>query len=295
MGRVKRVCRNKDLARLEKLALAQGWEVSATGSGHVKWTPPGGGPSIISSSTPRSPWSVTQTQRDLVKAGLSLDKPKKESKTVGTGTFKCRRECGDSFGTMNQRDAHEKNTCPMKPEEPVAPPPTPTRRRAGASGPKDVCPVRGCVKTLLKKNMPAHLRGHSERGEITTTIKYGRTTYMPSPGHAPAVERDTRSDTRDLMEKHGIPAGLGLPSEPPRFYPGFRVDSSPGTPLPLLPLIPEIPLLPMRPDPATVDGMIECLVATVFPEGPPVSNPDALLAMAAWVSATREFLEAVNY
>lgn len=59
------------LRHLAKRAIAGGWEITHTGSGHLKWTPPRG-PSVITGSTGhRKGFGPRMERRDLERAGLT--------------------------------------------------------------------------------------------------------------------------------------------------------------------------------------------------------------------------------
>jgi hypothetical protein len=58
------------LRLLAKQARAEGWEITPTGSGHIRWKSPGG-PIVITGSTPhRKGFGPRMERRDLVRAGL---------------------------------------------------------------------------------------------------------------------------------------------------------------------------------------------------------------------------------
>lgn len=62
--------RSSDYRKLIKAAKRAGWEISRTGSGHVRCQPPQGRPVIISFSPGTS--GVKKTTAQLRKAGLGL-------------------------------------------------------------------------------------------------------------------------------------------------------------------------------------------------------------------------------
>lgn len=60
----------KHLRPFARLALSQGWTITVTGSGHLKWQPRRG-PVVITGSTPqRRGHSTENERRRLAKAGL---------------------------------------------------------------------------------------------------------------------------------------------------------------------------------------------------------------------------------
>ena len=60
----------EQLRRAYGAARRAGWSVTRTGSGHLKWTPPGGRP-VITGGTPNGGWHATQNAlRALRRAGL---------------------------------------------------------------------------------------------------------------------------------------------------------------------------------------------------------------------------------
>jgi hypothetical protein len=54
------------------LARRQKWTVTYTGSGHLRWQPPSGGP-VYTPSTPGKGRSVENCIADLRRAGLTLE------------------------------------------------------------------------------------------------------------------------------------------------------------------------------------------------------------------------------
>lgn len=59
----------KDMAELRKLATEQGWLITETGSGHLKWVPPKGR-AVITSKSPSDYLAIHHIRRDLNAAGL---------------------------------------------------------------------------------------------------------------------------------------------------------------------------------------------------------------------------------
>lgn len=58
------------LRPLARRARAEGWVITRTGSGHLKWRPPRG-PAVITGSTPqRKGFGPRMERRDLERAGL---------------------------------------------------------------------------------------------------------------------------------------------------------------------------------------------------------------------------------
>lgn len=62
----------KELKPLIKRAEAQGWSITPTRGGHLRWTGPTGGQPYFSSSTPSDSKAVHNITADLRKRGLSL-------------------------------------------------------------------------------------------------------------------------------------------------------------------------------------------------------------------------------
>lgn len=61
----------RELRRLAKLALAQGWEIERTGNDHLRWKAPDGKGIVISASTPaRGRRSSLNAIADLKRNGL---------------------------------------------------------------------------------------------------------------------------------------------------------------------------------------------------------------------------------
>jgi len=59
------------LKSLLKEARKAGWSISPTGSGHIKLVPPGGGPPVFSSSTPRNEWRTCKNLRAEMNRALA--------------------------------------------------------------------------------------------------------------------------------------------------------------------------------------------------------------------------------
>ena len=55
-----------------KRALAQGWTIDRTGSGHHRWRGPHGKPTVFTPSTPSDPRSFRNALAKLKRAGLDL-------------------------------------------------------------------------------------------------------------------------------------------------------------------------------------------------------------------------------
>jgi len=62
------------LRQLARRAIAEGWEISVTGSGHLRWKPPGGPAMITGSSPHRKGFGPRMERRDLERAGLTLQR-----------------------------------------------------------------------------------------------------------------------------------------------------------------------------------------------------------------------------
>lgn len=58
------------LRPLARRARAQGWTITVTGSGHLRWTPPRGRPVITGSTPHRKGFGPRMERRDLERAGL---------------------------------------------------------------------------------------------------------------------------------------------------------------------------------------------------------------------------------
>jgi hypothetical protein len=58
------------LRTLAKRARAEGWEITHTGSGHLKWTAPRGQIVITGSTSHRKGFGPRMERRDLERAGL---------------------------------------------------------------------------------------------------------------------------------------------------------------------------------------------------------------------------------
>lgn len=54
---------------LARTAREQGWKITQTKRGHLKWTAPGGG-AVITASTPSSARSVWHSRAELRRSGL---------------------------------------------------------------------------------------------------------------------------------------------------------------------------------------------------------------------------------
>lgn len=61
---------SKDLKPLMKRAKQQGWEVTTTRNGRIKWTSPAGGLPYFSSCTPSDRRAIHNITADLAKRGL---------------------------------------------------------------------------------------------------------------------------------------------------------------------------------------------------------------------------------
>lgn len=61
---------DKDTRKLVKAAKKAGWQVSRSGSGHIRLHSPQGGQDIVSSSTPGNNGSVRDLRRALRRAGV---------------------------------------------------------------------------------------------------------------------------------------------------------------------------------------------------------------------------------
>jgi hypothetical protein len=64
----------KALRPLAAAAMAQGWRITPTGSGHLRWEPPTGRP-VITASTMRDGRSALNIRADLRRAGLRTATP----------------------------------------------------------------------------------------------------------------------------------------------------------------------------------------------------------------------------
>lgn len=62
---------SKQLRPLAKRARRAGWTIEQRNGGHLTWTPPDGGPYIVSSFTPSDPRAVKNLRADLRRAGLA--------------------------------------------------------------------------------------------------------------------------------------------------------------------------------------------------------------------------------
>jgi len=61
------------LRSLARKAQAEGWTLTVTGSGHIRWKPPRG-PSVITGSTPHTKgFGPRMERRDLERAGLGRE------------------------------------------------------------------------------------------------------------------------------------------------------------------------------------------------------------------------------
>lgn len=63
---------DKDIEKLARKARQQGWEVHITGKNHLKWIPPQKDQPIIIGGLSSCRSGVSQLQRRLARAGLSL-------------------------------------------------------------------------------------------------------------------------------------------------------------------------------------------------------------------------------
>ena len=66
----------KELSLLAKQAISQGWNVSKTNGGHLKWVAPTGN-FFYSALTPSDPRSIKNIQRDLRVNGFLIIQKKK--------------------------------------------------------------------------------------------------------------------------------------------------------------------------------------------------------------------------
>lgn len=66
----------KEITRLAKEAIRQGWDVSKTNGGHLKWVSPSGS-FFYSALTPSDPRSLKNIQRDLRVNGFVVIERKK--------------------------------------------------------------------------------------------------------------------------------------------------------------------------------------------------------------------------
>ena len=66
----------KEITKLAKEAIRQGWEVSKTNGGHLKWVSPLGS-FFYSALTPSDPRSIKNIQRDLRVNGFVVIERKK--------------------------------------------------------------------------------------------------------------------------------------------------------------------------------------------------------------------------
>jgi len=73
------MAKNKEIDRLMKLAVANGWTVVSSNGGHLKWIPPVGR-FFFSASTPSDYRAIKNIERDLKQRGLDTSKHKKKGK-----------------------------------------------------------------------------------------------------------------------------------------------------------------------------------------------------------------------
>jgi len=62
----------KELQRIYKIAVKQGWTVEIRHSGHMKWESPAGAP-VFTASTPSDPRGIKNHIARLKNAGLVID------------------------------------------------------------------------------------------------------------------------------------------------------------------------------------------------------------------------------
>lgn len=62
----------KDIKQLMRIAQEQGWEVSNTNGGHLRWRPPNNAPLVFTASTPSDRRAIHRILRDLQRSGLRV-------------------------------------------------------------------------------------------------------------------------------------------------------------------------------------------------------------------------------
>lgn len=68
-----RVISNRELRRIAAVAERQGWVITRTGGGHLKWKSPDG-QVVITAATPDDSRGIANSKAFLRKAGLVLDR-----------------------------------------------------------------------------------------------------------------------------------------------------------------------------------------------------------------------------
>jgi hypothetical protein len=218
MGSRQRIS-HRGLRDLASLAEKQGWEVTFTHGGHLRWRPPDGD-YVITSSTPDTKLSFDRAKIDLKKAGLITTAAelrahqKSQPDTKGQDVpdpFCCRNVgCRERFESQFLRDRHESD-CEHKPALKKVP-----------------CPVPDCGKQITEKNLPAHVKTNHvgwgwERGSRTrpgrpippahTPIEPLRAQpdLLPPDPPPPLAPADADNDALiDLMVETVFPQGLPL-------------------------------------------------------------------------------------
>lgn len=63
---------DRELKKIALVAVEQGWRITMTGSGHLRWLPPQGGSPVFTASTPDDYRTVRNCRSSLRRAGLRL-------------------------------------------------------------------------------------------------------------------------------------------------------------------------------------------------------------------------------
>lgn len=97
---------SKELMSMARMARDQGWEVTETGGGHLKWTPPGGGEFYISSASPSSQRTIVNVKKDLATRGMVWDSGEarrmaKSAKTIQSALDNHRSEVTEAYRILN--------------------------------------------------------------------------------------------------------------------------------------------------------------------------------------------------
>lgn len=78
-------CNNKEIDKVIKELVAEGWKKACTGSGHIKLTPPKGKPIFIA-STPSDHRAIHNILALIKRTKKALDAPEQFRHTAGTGS-----------------------------------------------------------------------------------------------------------------------------------------------------------------------------------------------------------------
>ena len=79
---------NKDLNALANDALRDGWSITFTGSGHLRWLPPNGNRPFFSSATPSCAFAVKKIRNDMKRAMEGYyNKPKEQEQVPMNNTL----------------------------------------------------------------------------------------------------------------------------------------------------------------------------------------------------------------